>query len=112
MRRYILPNQVLKALSRIKINEVEQIGKETILKAPPFLRAYAFYNLLQLFAAPYDNATASVDYGIVLPLTPDINTVYTRATVKDSYQQVITDLQQARRLLIDSVYGDVPLCRR
>jgi hypothetical protein len=91
-----IANQVLAALLRIRISEVEQAEKNNIEGTAYFFRANAFYNLLQLFAMPYESATASSDYGIALPLTPDINTIYKRASLKDSYDQVITDLLQAR----------------
>jgi starch-binding outer membrane protein, SusD/RagB family len=103
-----IANQVLAALLRIRISEVEQAEKNNIEGTAYFFRANAFYNLLQLFAMPYESATASSDYGIALPLTPDINTIYKRASLKDSYDQVITDLLQARKLLIANVYHNQP----
>lgn len=103
-----IANQVLKALSRIRVSEVEQSEKNNIEGTACFLRAYAFYNLLQLFAMPYESATASSDNGIALPLTPDFNTVYSRASMQDSYEQVIADLLQAKELLIHKVYRDQP----
>lgn len=103
-----IANQVLAALPRIRVSDVEQPEKNNIEGTALFLRAYAFYNLLQLFAGPYENATASSDNGIALPLTPDINTIYSRASAKVSYDQVITDLLHAKKLLIDQVYHDQP----
>jgi starch-binding outer membrane protein, SusD/RagB family len=103
-----IANQVLAALSRIRISVGELGEKNNIEGTAYFFRAYAFYNLLQLFAMPYESATALDDFGIALPLTPDINTIYKRASMKDSYGQVITDLQQARKLLIANVYHNQP----
>src|ERR1700722_10386202 len=76
-----------------------------------FLRAYAFYNLTQLFAPPYDDATAATDPGIPLRLTPDVTTPSVRASVQNSYRQILTDLQQASPLLPPAVpynYRDLP----
>jgi hypothetical protein len=103
-----IANQVLAALSRIQISIGEQAEKNNIEGTACFFRAYAFYNLLQLFAMPYESSTALDDFGIALPTTPDINTVYERASMKASYTQVINDLLQARKLLIDKVYHDQP----
>jgi hypothetical protein len=103
-----IANQVLSALSRIRISVGEQAEKNNIEGSAYFFRAYAFYNLLQLFAMPYESTTALDDYGIALPITPDINTIYKRASMKDSYEQVINDLLLARELLITKVYHDQP----
>ncbi|HVT86420.1 MAG TPA: RagB/SusD family nutrient uptake outer membrane protein [Chitinophagaceae bacterium] len=62
-------------------------------------RSFAFYNLLQLFAKPYDEATASVDLGIPLRLNPDLNVPSVRASVKECYDQLIADAKEAARLL-------------
>lgn len=64
-----------------------------------FFRAYAFHQLLQVFAKPYNKISAETDLGIALRLsaTPDIVSV--RATVQQSYQQVLGDLHEAVMLL-------------
>lgn len=103
-----IANQVLAALPRIKVSDVELSEKNNIEGTACFLRAYAFYNLLQLFAGPYEGSTAMTDNGIALPLTPDIDAVYARASIKASYDRVITDLLHAKKLLIDQVYHDQP----
>ena len=103
-----IANQVLTALPRIKVSDVQQSEKNNIEGTAYFFRAYAFYNLLQLFAGPYERATAAIDNGIAIPLTPDINKIYSRASMQASYDRVITDLQQAKKGLIDRVYRDQP----
>ncbi|WP_164849945.1 RagB/SusD family nutrient uptake outer membrane protein [Mucilaginibacter limnophilus] len=64
-----------------------------------FFRALAFYHLLQEFAKPYNPATASADKGIVLRLSADISKPSSRASLAQSYEQVIADLQSAVQLL-------------
>jgi len=103
-----IANQVLTALARIKVSDVQQSEKNNIEGIAYFFRAYAFYNLLQLFAGPYESSTATSDNGIALPLTPDINEIYSRASMQASYDRVITDLQNAKKGLIDKVYRDQP----
>ncbi|OQP48036.1 hypothetical protein A4H97_29815 [Niastella yeongjuensis] len=103
-----IANQVLTALPRIKVSKVEQAEKNNIEGTAYFFRAYAFFNLLQLFAPPYDITIAASSPGIALPLTPDINTIYSRASLEASYKRVITDLRQAKSGLIDKVYRDQP----
>jgi hypothetical protein len=62
-------------------------------------RSFAFYNLLQQFAKPYDETTASVDLGIPLRLNSDLNVLSVRASVKECYDQLIADTKEAARLL-------------
>lgn len=64
-----------------------------------FYRAKNFYDLLQVYAPPYDSTTAATDLGIPLRKTSDINVPSVRASVKDSYNQVISDLTQAVGLI-------------
>lgn len=64
-----------------------------------FYRAKNFYDITQIFAPPYDSSTASTDLGIPLRLTSDISVATTRASVKDSYNQIISDLTTAAGLL-------------
>lgn len=64
-----------------------------------FYRANAFYNLLQIYAKPYTEATAAQDPGVVLKLSPDINERVGRASVQESYDQVLADLKTAVELL-------------
>lgn len=70
-----------------------------------FLRGYAFFNLAQHFAPQYDEATASGDLGIPLRLEPDVTITSVRASVKQTYEQVLSDLLQATELLPDRLPG-------
>jgi starch-binding outer membrane protein, SusD/RagB family len=64
-----------------------------------FYRAFAFHHLLQLFTKPYNPATAANDPGIALRLNSDFNTPTTRASLQQSYLQVVDDLKKAAQLL-------------
>lgn len=94
-------NEVIAALNRITVTSQQK--KRQIEGTALFLRAFAFHNLLQLFARPYESSTAQRDTGIALPLAPDYNAVYYRASMEESYQQVIDDLQKAVSLLPEKV---------
>jgi hypothetical protein len=92
-------NTVLDGLARLKINPGQQTQYNQIRGAALFFRGYAFYNLVQTFAMPYDAQTAGSDPGIPLRLTSDLNEKSIRATVKASYDQVLADLSAALPLL-------------
>src|SRR4030095_5180819 len=64
-----------------------------------FFRSYAFYNLLQVFAKPYSIDSANLHWGIPLRLDADFNKPTTRATLKQSYDQLIADTKYAITLL-------------
>jgi starch-binding outer membrane protein, SusD/RagB family len=64
-----------------------------------FFRSFAFYNLLQVFAKPYTADSATFHWGIALRLKSDLNDPTTRATLKESFDQVTADLSEAAGLL-------------
>jgi starch-binding outer membrane protein, SusD/RagB family len=64
-----------------------------------FFRAFAFYQLAQLFAPAYDSNTAATDPGIPLRLTADVSETLHRATVQQTYDQLIADLDSAGAIL-------------
>jgi starch-binding outer membrane protein, SusD/RagB family len=64
-----------------------------------FFRAFAFYNVAQVFAPVYDQATSAVDSGIPLRLHSAIDQPSRRATVAQTYQQIINDLDSAEMFL-------------
>jgi len=64
-----------------------------------FYRAKNFYELLQIFAPVYDSSKAATDLGIPLRLESDINIPSKRASVKEGYEQVISDINAALPLL-------------
>jgi starch-binding outer membrane protein, SusD/RagB family len=68
-----------------------------------FIRAYAFYNLAQVFALPYNAATANTDLGIPLKLTPAVDEKVQRSTLEQTYTQILNDLLEAKTLLPDTL---------
>jgi starch-binding outer membrane protein, SusD/RagB family len=64
-----------------------------------FFRATSFYEQAQKFAPAYDASTAEKDLGIPLRLTADIDIPTTRASVQQTYDQIIKDLNDAISLL-------------
>lgn len=66
-----------------------------------FYRGFYFLNLLWEYALAYDPSTAQTDLGIVLRLGSDFNVPSVRATVEESYDQVIKDLKESLGYLPD-----------
>jgi tetratricopeptide (TPR) repeat protein len=92
-------NTVLAGVSRLANNPGMGTDLNLLRGDALFKRAYAYYNLLQVFALPYDSATASADDGIVLRDDTDPNAHITRSSVYVSYDSVIADLTVACKLL-------------
>ncbi len=63
------------------------------------LRAYAHFELLNLYAKPYNAATAATDRGIVLSLAIDLEQNYKPATTAEVYTQVLADISAGQQLL-------------
>jgi starch-binding outer membrane protein, SusD/RagB family len=69
-----------------------------------FFRAFAYYQLLQEFAPPFQVGGGNESLpGIVLRSDPDVNLPSLRSNLSDSYAQVIADLSEAREVLPDFV---------
>jgi hypothetical protein len=92
-------NVVLEGLEKIMPDSSSQVQWNTLEGEALFTRAFAFFNLAELFAPPYDSVTAVTDMGIPLRDTADINVKSVRATVKQTYDQILGDLRIAANLL-------------
>jgi hypothetical protein len=64
-----------------------------------FTRSYAFFNIAELFAAPYDSTTASTTPGIPIRTDPDITVPSRRTMLDTTYSQILGDLRTAAALL-------------
>lgn len=66
-------------------------------------RALNYFILTNLYGKAYNSATANSDLGVPLLLEPDINAMPSRATVKECYDQILSDVNQAVDLLETNV---------
>jgi hypothetical protein len=96
-------NVVLDGLPGVSVDNSNRQSWNTVKGEACFIRAYAFWNVAQVFAPAYDSITALKDRGVALRLTSDINPPVKLSTNKQTYDQIILDLKQAVRLLPDTV---------
>ncbi|TDQ80144.1 RagB/SusD family nutrient uptake outer membrane protein [Sphingobacterium yanglingense] len=89
-------NSVLDELSRI---DGEEQRKSDIRGRALFIRAYALFDLVNTFAPFYDTKSATIDNGVPIRLSADVNQTEKRATVKSCYERIITDLDEAAKLI-------------
>ncbi|WP_179412693.1 RagB/SusD family nutrient uptake outer membrane protein [Mucilaginibacter sp. E4BP6] len=92
-------NIVLDGLSNLPAAETNSPSYNNVKGSALFYRSFAFYLLSQLFCKPYIKATATTDLGIPLRLSSAISSKSTRATVQQTYDQIINDLQLGATLL-------------
>lgn len=92
------PNVVLDQLNNFKETATNTQQYNTIKGEALFYRAFAFWQLAQLYCKPYSE-TAKTDLGIPLRTTAAIETPSVRASVKETYDQIIGDLLLALDLL-------------
>lgn len=62
-------------------------------------RAFYYHQLVQLYAKPYEPATAATDLGVPLVIKYNVSAQPSRATVKAVYDQIISDITNAKSLL-------------
>jgi len=95
-------NNVLEGLAKVK-NDADPANYNSIKGSALFFRAYAFYQVSQLFCEPYSATSSNQGLGIPLRLQADINIPSHRATIAQTYSQIIDDLATSVSLLPASV---------
>jgi tetratricopeptide (TPR) repeat protein len=79
------------------VTEGEDPANDYLLGENYFLRAMAYMDLLRLFSKPYTHGTGNM--GVVLRLKSTDPAKMARATVGESYDQVVADLEKAAALM-------------
>lgn len=64
-----------------------------------FKRAWAFFDLTNVFTMPYDSKTAATDLGIPIRTTADVNVRSDRSTVQATFDQILSDVSEANGLI-------------
>lgn len=96
-------NIVLEGLAKISDGRQQSQDFKSAIGTALFYRSFAFYSLSQLFAKPYQVETASQLPGVSLRLVSDIHASPKRATLQQTYDQILTDLNKALELLPEEV---------
>lgn len=92
-------NLVLEGLDKIEHGSSDLQAFNDLKGRAYFYRAFAFFNIAQIFAPAYDSAKANTELGIPIILSADVNLPTTRSSVKETYEQMFADLSEAQRLL-------------
>ncbi|HMI04887.1 MAG TPA: RagB/SusD family nutrient uptake outer membrane protein [Pedobacter sp.] len=96
-------NNVLETISTIDRSKSDIALYDTVKGWALFARAYILYDLVSTFSPAYDASTSSSDLGVPIRLKPGIDEILQRSSVKDTYNQILTDLDEAKKLLSASM---------
>lgn len=92
-------NNVIKGISNVTVSDFNRNRWNEIKGWALFLRANAYHDLIRTFANTYDPNTSGTDPGVPLRLDPSIGVILPRASVKEVYDRIISDLNDAETLL-------------
>ncbi len=107
--RILNANVVIKGIEKVQTDGTSQSNWNNVKGSALFFRAYDFYDLAQEFCKPYIQSTANSDLGIPLRTDPDVSKGSVRASVQETYDQIIHDLLIAKDLLpINPLYKTRP----
>lgn len=92
-------NLILESLQQVTFSSSTRIEWNKIKGSALFYRGFNYYDLAQIFCNTYDVNTAGTDQGLPIRLNTDLDEVSVRATVKQTYDRIISDLTEAIPLL-------------
>lgn len=109
-KRIFYANVVLEGINKIEITTANKDQLDYITGQALFFRAFAYFQITDLYAKQYDKNSISAAYlGIPLRTTADINVKTDRSTLQETYDKITNDLILAGNLLSDKTIPSVPL---
>ncbi|WP_374463981.1 RagB/SusD family nutrient uptake outer membrane protein [Chryseobacterium sp.] len=91
-------NQIINEGSKTMQDSPE---KNQILAEAYALRAYLYFDMVNLYGKPYNSATASTDRGVPINLEIDLEAVLKPSSVQEVYNQVHADMKKAEDLMVE-----------
>ncbi len=82
------------------IGDIEEINY--IKGEAYFIRAYSYFNLLNLYGVPFNESSTGSDLGVPLRLDTGVERTYRRNSVTECYAQIEADITEAIRLIEES----------
>ncbi len=92
-------NVILESLSKIDLSGVAESRINNVRGSALFLRAFNHFALAQLFTKPFDSTTSANDLGLPIKINSDYNEHVGRASVLETYNQIIKDYKESISLL-------------
>ncbi|WP_175403967.1 RagB/SusD family nutrient uptake outer membrane protein [Mucilaginibacter sp. PPCGB 2223] len=92
-------NIVLDNLPNLERNNTNASAWDNCKGSALLFRGKAFLDIALIWAKSYDSQNSNTDLGIPLRLTSDFNVLSKRASVQQTYDQILTDLKSSIPLL-------------
>lgn len=92
-------NTILTNISNVQRTVENASQWDNVKGQAHFLRAYALFKASEIWCLAYDENTSSTDLGLPLRLDPDLNISSSRSSNKETYSQIIGDVEKAIELL-------------
>lgn len=97
-------NVILEEVEKLKNEDSIDVNEYNEIKgAALFYRSLSFFELISVFALPYQVGSNETNLGVPLRTTSDINVKVPRATIQECYKKIIDDLEFAAELLPTNV---------
>lgn len=93
-------NEIINNIDKIQVEtDEDQLYLDNIKGAAYFARAYAYANMVVRYCKDYEPATAAGELGLPLVETVDVNAKPDRATLEETYQFIMDDIERAHQYL-------------
>lgn len=92
-------NYVFEAIDDVTGTEAE---KSYLMGEAYFVRAFQYFNLLNLYGKPFNEDTKDTDLGVIIKDGIDIQQAYDRSTVAACYAHIEADLEKAIDYITES----------
>lgn len=96
-------NTVLDNIGYIERTEANKAEWNSCKGEALFFRAFAFFDLAQVYCAPFNPSDNNTGLGLPLKLSADLDEPVFRSTLQQTYDRIISDLNEAAALLPVSV---------
>lgn len=98
-QQILFANTVLEGLEKLMPTAAQTTLHRQLTGTALFFRALALHNLAVTFSPAYEQSTAETDLGVPIKRLSDINERVARASLKDTYRQIVDDLTRSVPLL-------------
>lgn len=98
-KKVMYANVVLDLIDDAKLDGLTERDRDRVKGSALFQRGWNFYWLATLFSPAYVEGAADQLVGIPLRTSPDINISYARSTLKETFEQIVSDLTASSILL-------------